>query len=81
VGGHQLLRLGTPHLCQHEARDLLPVVVPRHGSCGRMTRDCTLKDPLGIEAVCQPGLLLGCPDEDVLGKFNIYVSNFNCFVL
>jgi hypothetical protein len=27
-------------------------------------------DPLGAEAVHQPGLLLGCRGEDVLGKFS-----------
>jgi hypothetical protein len=35
VGGHQLEWLGTLHLCQHEAGDHLPVVIPRHGSYGR----------------------------------------------
>jgi hypothetical protein len=28
-------------------------------------------DPLGAQAVCQPGLLSGCRGEDVLGKFSV----------
>jgi hypothetical protein len=48
VGGHQLEWLGTLHLCQHEAWDLLPVVIPQHGSCGRSMRGCVLVDPQAL---------------------------------
>jgi hypothetical protein len=70
VGGHQLEWPGTTQLCQHGARDLLPVVVPRHGSRAWMMRGCMLLDPLGAQAVHRLGLLLGCHGEDVLGKFS-----------
>jgi hypothetical protein len=70
MGGRQLEWPRTPHLCQHEAGDLLSVVVPRHGSCGRSMRGCVLVDPLGIEVVRQPSLLLGCCGKDVLGKIS-----------
>jgi hypothetical protein len=62
--------LGTPHLCQHGVGDLLLVVVPRHGSRVRMTRGCTLMDPLGAQAIHQPWLLSKCCGEYVLGKFS-----------
>jgi hypothetical protein len=69
VGGRQLERPGTPHLCQHGVEDRLPVVVPRHGSRGWPMRGYTLMDPLGAPAVCRPELLSGFRGEDVLGKF------------
>jgi hypothetical protein len=47
VGGRQLERPGTPHLCQHGVEDHLPVVVPWHGSRGRPMSGCTLMDSLG----------------------------------
>jgi hypothetical protein len=46
------------------------VVVPRHGSRAWPMRGCALVDPLSAEAVHQPGLLLECRGEDVLGKFS-----------
>jgi hypothetical protein len=70
VGGRQLEWSGTPHLYQHGVVDILSVPVPRHGYRGRPTRGCALMDPLGIEAVCQPGLLSGYHGECVLGKFS-----------
>jgi hypothetical protein len=70
VGGRQLEGPETPHMCQHEAGDLLPTAIPRHGSRGRLMRGCTLVDPLGAEAVHRPGLLLGCRGKDVLGNFS-----------
>jgi hypothetical protein len=57
VGECQLEWSGTMHLCQHRAGDLLPVDVPRHGSRGWPMRGCALVDPLGIGAMCRPGLL------------------------
>jgi hypothetical protein len=70
VGGHELEWLGTPHLCQHGARDLFPVVVPRHGSCQLPMRGCVLMDPLGAQAIRRPGLLSGCCGEDVMAEFS-----------
>jgi hypothetical protein len=70
VGGHQLEWPGTPHMCQHGAGDILSFVVPQHGSHGRPMRSCMLVDPLGAQAVCRLGLLLGCHDKDVLGEFS-----------
>jgi hypothetical protein len=70
MGGCQLEWPGTPYVCQHGARDLLSVVVPQYGSCGRSMRSCTHVDPLGTQAVCWPGLLPGCRGKDVLGKFS-----------
>jgi hypothetical protein len=70
VGGHQLEWPGTLHVCQHGAGDLLSAVVPRHGSSGQPMRSCMPMDPLGIQAVCRPGLLLGCRGEYVLGKYS-----------
>jgi hypothetical protein len=70
VGGRQLKHPGTLHLCQHIAENLLPVVVPRQGSCGRSMRGCALMDQLGAQVVCRPWLFLGCYGEDVLDKFS-----------
>jgi hypothetical protein len=52
MGGCQLERPGTPHMCQHRAGDLLSIVVPRHGSCGLPMRSCMLVDPVGSQSVC-----------------------------
>jgi hypothetical protein len=71
VGGCQLEWPGTLHLCQHGARDLLPVAIPRHGYRGWPMRGCTLMAPLGLEAACQLGLLSRWHDEYVLGKSGI----------
>jgi hypothetical protein len=71
VERRQLEQPGTPHVCQHKARDLLSfVVVPRHGSRGWAMKSCTLMNPLEAQAVCRLGLLPGCRDEDVLDKFS-----------
>jgi hypothetical protein len=45
-------------------------VVPRHGYRGRPMTGCTLMDPLGAEAVRQPGLLSRWRGAYVLGKFS-----------
>jgi hypothetical protein len=42
VGGHQLEQPGIAQLCQHGAGDLLPVVVPQHGSHARTMRGYVL---------------------------------------
>jgi hypothetical protein len=55
---------------QHRVGDILPVVVPRHGYCGRPMAGCTLMDPLGAEAIRQLGLLSGWCGTYVLGKFS-----------
>jgi hypothetical protein len=70
VGGNQLEQPGTPHLCQYRVGDLLPVVAPWYGYCGRPMRGFTLMDPLGAQAVRRPGLLSGWHGKYVLGKFS-----------
>jgi hypothetical protein len=70
VGGRQLEWPGTLHLCQHGARDLLPVAVPWHGYRGWPIRVCKLVDPLGAEAIRRLGVLSGWHGTYVLGKFS-----------
>jgi hypothetical protein len=57
-------------VCQHRAKDVLSIVVLRHGSCGRQMSSCTLMDPLNAQEVHRLGLLPGCHGEDVLGEFS-----------
>jgi hypothetical protein len=79
VGGRQLEWLGTSHICQHGAGDLLSIVVPWHVLRGWPMRSCTLVNTLGTPTVPRPRLLTGCRGKDVLGKFSRQISNFNCF--
>jgi hypothetical protein len=51
VGGRQLEWSGTQHVGQHGAEEILSVVVPQHGSRGRLMRSCMLMDPLGAQVV------------------------------
>jgi hypothetical protein len=41
---------------------------------------CMVLDPLGAQAICQPGHLLGRGGEDVLGEFISYIFKFYLFL-
>jgi hypothetical protein len=65
VSRKQILMLMT-----FDKKDILLVVVPRHGLRGRSMRSYTLMDPLGAQAVRRLGFFPGCRGKDVLGEFS-----------
>jgi hypothetical protein len=57
----------TPDLCQLGARYVLSSIVPRYGYSSRTMNSCMVLDPMGAQAIRQPGHLSGQSGEDVLG--------------
>jgi hypothetical protein len=79
LGGHQLGRRRTPELRQPGARYVLSSTVPRYGYSSRSMNSCTILDPLGAQAVRQPGHL----QDGVVKMFCVSLLaiflNFTCF--
>jgi hypothetical protein len=80
VGGRQLGWRRTPNLRQLGARYVLTSTVPRYGYSSQPMVSCTVLDPLGTQAICRPGHLLGHGGDDVLGQSTSYIFIFYLFL-
>jgi hypothetical protein len=78
--GHQLSQCQTLYLRQAGAGYVLSSMVPKYGYSSRLTRSCTILDPLGTKAVCRPGHLSGCGGENILGESTSYIFKFCLFL-
>jgi hypothetical protein len=68
------------NLRQPRARYVMSCTIPWYGYSRRPMNSYTVLDPLGSQAVCRPGLLLGWGGEDILGESTTYIFQFYLYL-
>jgi hypothetical protein len=66
---------------QPGVRYVISSTILRYSYSSQPMDSCTVLDPLGAEALRQPGHLSRCSGEDVLGQSSSYIFRFYLFLL